>query len=112
MISESFERDGEDIVLRFDSRQKSLVDSIIEDEEARYEFEVRPDEPEMEDGIVLTANRRACLALARIFGQLACCDLQEGYAVRLGWDETDAVGLRIVLDESGRMDGQSDEQDT
>ncbi len=92
----------------FDKTQRQVVDSIVADEEVRYEFEVRHDELEMEDGVLLTANRRACLALAKIFGQLALCDLQDGHSVRLGWDEADAVGIRIVLDETGRMDGCDD----
>ncbi len=109
MIMDETERDGDDIILRFDSRQKTLIDAIVASPAARYELELRPDEPEMEDGVVLTANRAACLALSRIFGQLALCDLQNGESIRLGWDETDAVGIRIVLDESGRMDGWPDE---
>ncbi|MCB9833198.1 MAG: hypothetical protein H6807_12055 [Planctomycetes bacterium] len=85
------------------------VDLDLDREELRYEFEVRPDQLEMEDGIVLTLNREACLEFARIFGQLALGRAPEGYALRLGWDETDAVGFRVVLDESGRTDSWGDE---
>lgn len=109
MTIENTEMSGDQAVLRFDVTQSSFVDAIVDDDDARYELEMRPDEPEMEDGVVLTANRSACLALAKIFGQLALCDLPDGHSVRLGWDEADAVGIRIVLDETGRMDGIDDE---
>ncbi len=109
MSLEETERSGNDAILRFDTKQVRLIDAIVLDSEAKYELELRPDEPEMEDGVVLTANRSACLALAKMFGQLALCDLAEGYSVRIGWDETDAVGFRIVLDESGRLDGYEED---
>lgn len=109
MTIEGTERSGDQAILRFDRSQDRLIDAIVDDPKARYEFELRPDETEMEDGVVLTANRSACLALAKIFGQLAFCDLPQGHSVRIGWDETDAVGVRFVLDETGRMDSIDDE---
>ena len=98
------ERDGDDAILRFDTKITTVRDSIVEDDDAKYEFEVRPDEAEMDDGVILTANRAACLALSKILGQMALGDVDEGFSIRIGWDETDAVGVRIVLDESGRVD--------
>ena len=109
MTLDNTEMDGGQAILRFDVDQGAMVDEIVHDDEVRYELELRPDEPEMEDGVILTANRSACLALAKIFGQLALCDLPDGHSVRLGWDEADAVGFRIVLDQTGRMDGIEDE---
>ena len=86
------------------------VELDLDRDELRYEFEVRDDQLEMEDGIVLTLNREACLEFARIFGQLALGRIPEGYALRLGWDETDAEGFRVVLDESGRTDSWGDDE--
>ncbi len=85
------------------------VELDVDREGLRYEFEVREDQLEMEDGIVLTLNREACREFSRIFGQLALGRAPDGYALRLGWDETDAVGFRIVLDESGRTDSWGDD---
>ena len=85
--------------------------AFLNDQGERYEIELRSDATIAEDGIVLVANRAACLAFAKIFAQLAQGNIDEGHIVRLGFDEADAVGLRIILDESGRLDGHDGEED-
>ena len=105
------ERDGRDAVLRFDTSAGEVTVDFDGDDGGRYEVEIRPDEPMMEDGVIIAADRAACLSLARIFGQLALADVADGEVVRIGWDEADAVGFRIVLDESGRLDGTRHESD-
>ena len=98
-----------DVELRFDPAARDVEIPFDGESAACYEMEIRPDAVEMEDGVVLALNREACLSFAKIFGQLAVADLPEGFALRLGWDETDAVGFRILLEKSGRLDATDDQ---
>ena len=68
-----------------------------------YEIEFFPDHGEADDGVILVADRRACRAFAEIFAQLGNGHYPEGYHVHLGWDESDAVGVKIVLGGEGRI---------
>jgi hypothetical protein len=79
---------------------RSLIVDFDDCDDARYEVALRPDEHDTGDGIVLSANRQACLAFARLFAQLA----ERGGHVHLGYsdEEPPGPGLRIVVNDTGR----------
>lgn len=77
----------------------------------QYEVEIYPDDAEFGDGVILVANREACLTLASIFGQLGSGHYPEGFHVHLGWEEGDVRGFKIVLGESGRVVRREDSEE-
>lgn len=76
--------DGRSIVVDFDNNR-----------DARYAVEIVPD---ADDEVVITANRDACRAFARLFAQLA----DRGGHVHLGLShvEPQGPGLRITVSDS------------
>lgn len=65
----------------------------------KYNLEVHENELDSGDGVVLKVNRKSCLALAKIFNDLA--EKSEKTHIHLGYDheEPQGPGFRIELTE-------------
>lgn len=79
----------------------SILVDMDNDPDARFEVSIHTEDADDGDGIVLVANRPACLAFARLFAQLA----EQGGHVHLGYsdEEPQGPGVRIVVDDTGRQ---------
>jgi hypothetical protein len=71
---------------------------------ARYEIDVKVNDIETGDGVILALNREACLALSKVFDQLAL-GADEGFHLHLGYteEEPQGPGWRILVTECGRI---------
>ena len=72
----------------------SILIDFDNDADARYQFQVRPKDYDTGDGIILSVNTRACIALARLFAQLAATGTTLLYSTYLG-----GVEWRVELQE-------------
>jgi hypothetical protein len=65
----------------------------------KYLLEICENEIDSGDGIVLSLNRKACIAYANIFQSLA--DQEDGHHIHLGYDHDtpEGPGFRVVLNE-------------
>ncbi|WP_139339051.1 hypothetical protein [Marinobacter lutaoensis] len=66
----------------------------------KYVIDVVTSDIETGDGVVLTLNKKACEAFAKIFSELA--KGSDGTHVHLGYDESEpqGPGLRLVLSDN------------
>ncbi len=71
---------------------------------AKYQFSLIPDSTQHGDKVILSLNKQACGAFARLFAQLAEGNYEEGYHLHISLTEKQKghEGLRIVLDQEGR----------
>ena len=75
---------------------------------AKYEVDLRPDQAESGDGIILAANREGLLALAETFRQLA--ESSESVThLHLGYSEEvpQGPGFRVTLNPTGRIESSA-----
>ncbi len=66
----------------------------------KYLLNIIPNDIEIGDGVVLTLNKKACEAFARLFGELA--KQKSGTHIHLGYDESEpqGPGFRLVLSDN------------
>ncbi len=71
---------------------------------ARYEIDVRVNDLDSGDGVVLAVNREACLAFSQLLQQLANQE-EDAAHLHLGYTEEvpQGPGWRIVLTGNGRI---------
>ena len=72
---------------------------------AKYEIDLRPDQADTGDGIILAANREGLLALAETFRRLADSAEADNH-LHLGYTEEvpQGPGFRITLNSTGRIE--------
>ena len=75
---------------------------------AKYEIDLRPDQAESGDGIIVVANREGLLALAETFRQLAESSEPVNH-LHLGYSEEapQGPGFRVTLSQTGRIDSSA-----
>jgi hypothetical protein len=91
-----FEITGNDsIILDFDNDPEHI---------AKYQISLSSTRTQQGDKVVLSLNKQACGAFARLFAQLAEGNYENGYHLHISLTEKQKghEGLRIVLDQDGR----------
>jgi hypothetical protein len=90
-----FEITGDDaIIVDFDNDPEHI---------AKYQIGLCSSDIQQGDKIVLSLNKQACKAFARLFAQLAEGNYEDGYHFHISLTEKQKghEGLRIVLDKDG-----------
>jgi hypothetical protein len=72
---------------------------------AKYQISIMSKDTKQGDKLVLSLNKQACEAFARLFAQLAESSYEYGYHLHLSLTEEQKghEGFRIVLNQDGRM---------